>query len=460
MNRETGPAVPDGTPDENTRQPWRKSVRSYYGVVGLYTLSAALIWGVNTLFLLDAGLDIFEVFVANAFFTAGNVVFEVPTGVVADTWGRRASFLLSVTILFATTLGYVGAAHVNAGLATFCAISFFIGLGFTFYSGAVEAWLVDALKSGGYEGQMDRIFARGAMVSGAAMVVAAIGGGVLGSIHLSLPYVVRAAILVIVFFFALVAMVEPGFKRASIGLSQFMVSLRETASTSITYGWNQRSVRRLMIFSFVQWGFLAWAFYAWQPHFLELLGNDAVWVAGVISAVNGLAMICGNAVVDWFSRFCGKRTTLMLWATSIQCAAAIGVGLATSFWVAAALFAVITAAIGVIGPVKQSYLHQIIPSERRASIVSFDSLFESAGGILGQTGLGYLSRARSITDGFLIGGMATVFAIPVLAVLRRVGDRADIVVGTCRQRGPCAGQGLPSVGLVDTTPRQPEDVAA
>ena len=53
----------------------------------------------NTLFLLQAGLDIFGVFVAGAAFTAGNVLFEIPTGVVADTVGRRTSLLLSAAIL-------------------------------------------------------------------------------------------------------------------------------------------------------------------------------------------------------------------------------------------------------------------------------------------------------------------------------------------------------------------------
>jgi hypothetical protein len=64
-------------------------LRSYFAISGVYTLSASLIWGVNTLFLLEAGLDIFGVFVAGAAFTAGNVLFEIPTGVVADTVGRH-----------------------------------------------------------------------------------------------------------------------------------------------------------------------------------------------------------------------------------------------------------------------------------------------------------------------------------------------------------------------------------
>ena len=90
----------------------RQVILNYRAMAGLYTLSASLIWGVNTLFLLDAGLDILEVFIANATFTASMAVFEIPTGVVADTVGRRFSFLLSIVIVFVGTLGYVGIAVV------------------------------------------------------------------------------------------------------------------------------------------------------------------------------------------------------------------------------------------------------------------------------------------------------------------------------------------------------------
>ena len=62
-----------------------KVQRTYLTLILLTTLAASLIWGINTLFLLDAGLNNLEAFAANAFFTAGMVVFEVPTGVVADT---------------------------------------------------------------------------------------------------------------------------------------------------------------------------------------------------------------------------------------------------------------------------------------------------------------------------------------------------------------------------------------
>src|SRR6266850_114553 len=85
-----------------------KSVISVYLLLTLLTtLAASFIWGINTLFLLDAGLNNTQAFAANAFFTAGQVLFEVPTGVVADTRGRRFSFLLGAATLLLSTLLYL-----------------------------------------------------------------------------------------------------------------------------------------------------------------------------------------------------------------------------------------------------------------------------------------------------------------------------------------------------------------
>ena len=186
-------------------------IRSYLLITGLYTLSASLIWGINTLLLLDAGLDIFEVFIANGVYTASMAIFEIPTGVWADSRGRRSSFLLSVAIVLVGTLGYVATAASGGSLFLFSVMSVLLGLGFTFYSGAVEAWLVDALKATGFSGPLDRVFARASMVSGAAMLAGTVTGGLLGSLTLTAPYLVRAALLAALFAMAFFTMHDLGF---------------------------------------------------------------------------------------------------------------------------------------------------------------------------------------------------------------------------------------------------------
>jgi MFS family permease len=117
----------------------RRVQRVYLVLLLLHTLEASFIWGINTRFLLDAGLTNTQAFAANAFFTAGLVLFEVPTGVVADLRGRGLSYLLGTLTLALSTLLYLLMWRISAPFWTWALASAVLGLGFTFFSGAVQA---------------------------------------------------------------------------------------------------------------------------------------------------------------------------------------------------------------------------------------------------------------------------------------------------------------------------------
>ncbi|MCR8526323.1 hypothetical protein NPM17_25880, partial [Escherichia coli] len=149
----------------------------YYILTAGNTLAASLIWGINTIFLLDAGLTNLQAFAANAFYTAGMVLFEIPTGIVADSWGRRTSFVLGTVTLAVTTVLYVFLWQQQAGFVWWAVVSTLLGLGFTFFSGATEAWLVDALTATRFDGPLDAVFSRGQIVAGVTMLSGSVAGG-------------------------------------------------------------------------------------------------------------------------------------------------------------------------------------------------------------------------------------------------------------------------------------------
>src|SRR3989442_954678 len=125
-------------------------IRTYYAITALFNLAMSLIWGIDTLFKLGAGLDIFHLMLTNAAFTLGSMVFEIPTGVVADTVGRRISLLLCLATLFVTTLLYVGIAWRGGGFWAFRPVSLFLRLGYTFQTGARGGRVVVTLQGTGY----------------------------------------------------------------------------------------------------------------------------------------------------------------------------------------------------------------------------------------------------------------------------------------------------------------------
>ncbi len=404
----------------------RRVIGAFYALTGLYNLSASLIWGVNTLFLLDAGLPIFQVFAANAAFTAAQVLFEIPTGVVADTRGRRISVLLSVATLFVGTLAYVGLAEL--GVTTFvwwAGASIILGLGFTFYSGAVDAWFVDALQAVGGPEDLDPIFARNSQVFAASMLLGTVSGGLLGQLDLSLPYVARAALLLGLLVLVYLFMHDDGFTTRAFRLSHLPEEVERVAKNSWQHGWKKPAVRLLMLMSLVQMGFLVWGWYAWQPHFLALLGRDAVWVAGVIAAAVSLTMIVGNQAVRWLH---GRltRTGILIGGSIGLAASMLLVGLAQSFWPAVAAFLVGMLCFGVIGPAKQAALHRLIPSGERATIVSFDGLLASAGGVGSQLGLAKVAEDRGYGAGYVVGAGMLALAVPLAFLFRRrVDERVE-----------------------------------
>jgi MFS family permease len=403
----------------------KRVIRSYLVISGLFTLSASLIWGINTLFLLHAGLSIFEVFVANAAFTAAMALFEIPTGVVADTRGRRASFLLSEATLAVGTLAYVGVAAIHGGLLLFCLAGVVLGLGYTFYSGAVEAWLVDALKATGYTRELDGVFAKASIVSSIAMIVGTIGGGLLGQVNLALPYLARAGFVLMAFAVGYRTMHDVGFTPRTMHLHGIVGEMRKVGRAGITYGWRNPAVRLLVMESFVTWGFFSWAWYAWQPYFLELYGKNAIWLSGLIAALFSLAGIGGNALVGRLATPGRRRTTIMLAAAAASSATMVATGVIRSFWITVPVFLLGAVAGGVLQPVRQTYLHHSIPTSERATLVSFDSLVGSLGSVGGQTGLGFLSQERSIPAGFVLGGLVTFVAVPIFGRLRALNEPAD-----------------------------------
>jgi MFS family permease len=196
--------------------------------------------------------------------------------------------------------------------------------------------------------------------------------------------------------------------------------------------------------SFLTWGFFSWAWYAWQPYFLDLYGSNAIWLSGLIASLFALAGIAGNALVPRLAKPGRRRTTILLGGAAISTLTMVGTGAVRSFWITVPIFLLGAVAGGVVQPVRQTYLHASIPTSERATLVSFDSLMGSLGSVGGQTGLGYLSQERSIPVGFVVGGLATVLALPIFGRLRALNEPADRITAEAPelQAAPVAAAGI------------------
>jgi MFS family permease len=411
-------------------------VHTYLAITGLFSLAMSLIWGIDTLFKLHAGLDILEVMLTNAAFTLGMMVFEIPTGVVADTVGRRTSLLLCLGTLFVTTLAYAAIPRLGLGFGAFAVVSVLLGLGYTFYTGAVEAWLVDALKSVGHDGPLDAVFARGQMAFGLAMLVGTVGGGLIGQVDLVLPYIVRAVVVIPLFVVAWRWMRDLGYTPRALKLRRVPAEMRRVFVEGMRYAVSHAVVRPLMLASLVNMTFMIFGFYSWQRYFLDLLGRELIWVSGVIAALGALAMVAGNALVTRVSTVIPERTTLLALATAVGAVLVVAAGVvgggvvggpppSWAFGAAVGAYLLSDVALGVAMPVKQAYLNAHIPSAQRATIISLDSFFANAGGVAGQWGWGSIAKRRSIADAWVYAGSTLLLGVPLYWLARRANRSLD-----------------------------------
>lgn len=399
--------------------------RTYLALTLLTTLAASFIWGVNTLFLLDAGLSNAEAFAANAFFAVGQVIFEIPTGVVADTRGRRFSFMLGAATLLASTLLYLFMWQTEAPFIGWALASALLGLGFTFFSGATEAWLVDALTETGYTGDLETVFGRAQVVGGGAMLVGSVLGGVVAQLtDLGMPYILRAALLGVTLVVAWLFMRDIGFKPDRDASP--VRAVRTVLSGAIDGGLRNRPVRWLMLAAPFTTGVGFYAFYALQPYLLELYGDpNAYSIAGLAAAIIAGAQMAGGWSVRWVRRFFGRRTDALLLLGGIGVAALVLLGAMPVFTVAVVLLVVWALAAAIEEPIRRAFLNGLIPSQQRATVLSFDSLMGSTGGVVIQPGLGRAADVWGYPASYLISGAVQALALPFVLLARREAAHSD-----------------------------------
>lgn len=415
-----------------------------YVVVGLaFTLAASLIWAINTIFLIrDGGLSLFQVMIVNATFTAAQMLFEVPTGVVADTVGRRISVAVGMAVLAVASVLYAFTPALGWGMPGFMLASVLIGLGFTFQTGAVDAWMVDALDATGWEGPKDRVFAWGQIAWGCGMLVGSVLGGVLGQIDLRLPFLVRAGLLGVAFIVALVFMRDVGFTPRPFRTSRFGAETRKILDAGIRYGWRSPVVRPMLAVSALFGAFFLYAFYSWQPYVLALLGDkNAIWLLGLVQAAWSLTGIVGNVLVTRLMRTGPARRDptrvleILTWTNALLVFGIAGVGLARAepgvFPAAAAITLWLGWGLnyGLYGPIRMSFLNEHIPSSERATVLSLDAFFLDGGGAVGQPALGWLSDRTSIAFAMAIGGLFVAVSAPFYRASGRATKAAEETSG-------------------------------
>ncbi|WP_409296700.1 MFS transporter [Peribacillus sp. SCS-26] len=375
----------------------------------------------------ELGFDPFQLLLIGMFLEGACLLFETPTGVFADTRGRRFSVITGFVIMGA---GFVveGSVPFFEGLIPFIVVvitaEVIRGLGETFVSGAAQAWITDEAgeKSAG------DIFLRAAAAAQLAGILGIGASVALSSISLNLPFLAGGLIYLGLAVFLHRTMKEHNFKPAvteggffSHGFDAFrdgVKIIKASAILSLLVG-----ISFLLGAATEGWDRL------WEAHFLMNLNfpelfhfNEPAWF-GVISLVTAASGYLAAVITRKFVRTENEKAVAIVLTclTVLRACAILGFCFASDFWMALFWLNIVSMASTVSYPLFNAWINQLIPSARRATILSMVGQMDAFGQIAGGPGIGYIGTRFTLrTSLFWVGILQLPILIAYMVSVRKM----------------------------------------
>jgi MFS family permease len=206
-----------------------------------------------------------------------------------------------------------------------------------------------------------------------------------------------------------------------------MAEMKMILNSSVEHGMRVPAVRAIMLAGMFSGGIGIYVFYALQPHLLNLWGNQKAYgIAGLVAALVAAAQILSGFLTPLIRRAFQRRTSALLTLEALAVVMLALIGLVGNFWVVIVLIMLWAFAAYVGTPIRQAYLNGMIPSKERATILSFDSLINSTGGIVAQPLLGKSADVWGYQVSYLLSAAGSALALPFIARARHFNTPADL----------------------------------
>ena len=327
----------------------------YYIIISLMGLSINVTGAYYVLFLRDVGLTFSQIALLNTVYMVMHILIEYPSGVLADKYGRKMTFILGITLHSVYYAG-VGLSRSFYPIALAYSIG---GTGMAFISGTLVAWIVDEIKEEKGEDRIKFMFGRSPIFSGLFGALSGVIASLVVVYGLNVPFLAAGGFGFLTAIFAFFAMnenygsVQKSYNLIFVsGIKKFFSEPELLLLTSLSILFNV-SIGIFLL--------------TWQV----VLTNQGVpnRYIGVLFMGMFLAMSLGGVVASRLFKKLDKVTILKVVALgSIVCYA--GVGLLNVWWASLACFICIEMIIAVWGASFYTWINEYIPSEIRATLLS------------------------------------------------------------------------------------------
>jgi len=405
------------------RRPLRPAdpARAYYLLGGGSSFLFVLAFSLSQVYYFTVvGLTPLEMVLVGTVLEVTCFLFEVPTGVVADHYSRRLSIIIGVVLIGAAlllqgivpTLGAVLSAQVVWGI------------GYTFTSGADEAWVTDEVG----EDRVGAVFTREQQLHLTMSFLGTLVAGALGLITLRLPMVLSGAGFLVLAGVLLAVMPEDHFERARPGDRASFRGMADTLRHGFVVARQRPVVRSFLLVSV----------------FIGLSSEvvDRLWSVRVLSDFTLPSRSGLNGPVVWFTVFALIGTLISLvvslvvnrlaprlvraahpsWLLAVlvatQILAVVGVALFANLWLVLAALWCRDAAGALAAPIRSAWLNRSLDSRSRATVISMNGQLDAIGQVVGGPPLGALANRTSTSTSLLVSALVLSPAVALYGRLR------------------------------------------
>ncbi|MEM8533796.1 MAG: MFS transporter [Chloroflexota bacterium] len=363
---------------------WLTPVVVYVLLKGILAFLLATIFTVAPLYRInEVGMKPLQLMLVGMVLEAAAFLFEIPTGIVADTYSRKLSIIIGVCLM--------GVASVLEGLVPvlgpILVAQAIWGIGFTFTSGATDAWMVDEIG----EERSRQAFVRAAQIAQIGTLVGIVFGTGLGSMQLNLPIWVGGFLMIGLGLLLIIIMPETGFHPTPHPERSSWEQMRRTFVTG-----TQAIRTRPILITILTVGTIVGASgegldRLWQYHFetsfrFPTVGEltPIIWFGMISVMATLLSIVAAERINRHMSEITDRsiaRTLLVI--DSMRLVSILLFALAGNFFLAIAAFCTTSALRTINGPLYAVWLNRNIPSSVRSTVLSMNGQIDSLGQIAG-----------------------------------------------------------------------------
>ncbi|ATP39701.1 MFS transporter [Solibacillus sp. R5-41] len=384
----------------------------YYFITSSRAFIIQMVFTLNAIYYVSqAGLNPLQLVLIGTILELSILLFEMPTGLVADFFGRKKSLVIGTFI--------IGAAHLLEGsVPEFWSIavgSALWGIGWTFISGAEQAWVADELENK----KLDQVFLKGAQYSSLGAFCGIIVSVLIATVFsVQMTILFAGSLLVLLAIITLMVMPETKFvtisREGNSSIRQIVLAVKGGVSQI-----KGNTVLFAIAAITLLWGLASEGFdRLWGAHFIEsfsLAEEDSIYWFGAFYAIAFLLNIAVLKVVEIYMK--GRYATILLLINSLLSLAMLFFAFTENFLIAVLLYWVIATLRNINYPIMSVMINERLQSQGRATALSMFGQIDALGQVAGGPLVGIIALYTSINGGI---AFSAILIIPTLYFLWKI----------------------------------------